>query len=65
MGAPRRDSERVGLNRAYDIRETRSLWWLYFQNVLFVIGSAVFLLVFALLIVFAVAIFGIALMLAR
>lgn len=47
------DSVRVGLNRAYDIRETRSLWWLYFQNVLFVIGSAVFLLVFALLIVFA------------
>jgi membrane protein len=47
------DSVRVGLNRAYDIRETRSLWWLYFQNVLFVIGSAAFLLVFALLIVFA------------
>lgn len=47
------DSVRVGLNRAYDIRETRTVWWLYFQNVLFVIGSAVFLLVFALLIVFA------------
>ena len=47
------DSVRVGLNRAYDIRETRSLWWLYFQNVLFVIGSAIFLLIFALLIVFA------------
>eukprot|EP01030_Chromulinospumella_sphaerica_P019562 gene19562-19455_t len=47
------DSVRVGLNRAYDIRETRSMWWLYFQNVLVVIGSAVFLLVFALLIVFA------------
>ena len=43
------DSVRVGLNRAYDIRETRSLWWLYFQNVLVVIGSAIFLLVFALL----------------
>ena len=47
------DSVRVGLNRAYDIRETRSLWWLYFQNVLFVIGSAIFLLAFALLIVAA------------
>lgn len=47
------DSVRVGLNRAYDIRETRSMWWLYFQNVLFVIGSAIFLLIFALLIVFA------------
>lgn len=47
------DSVRVGLNRAYDIRETRNVWWLYVQNVLFVIGSAIFLLVFALLIVFA------------
>ena len=47
------DSVRVGLNRAYDIRETRNIWWLYFQNVLFVIGSAVFLLIVALLIVFA------------
>jgi membrane protein len=47
------DSVRVGLNRAYDIRETRNVWWLYFQNVLFVIGSAMFLLIFALLIVFA------------
>ncbi|MCA3554698.1 YihY/virulence factor BrkB family protein [Aestuariivirga sp.] len=47
------DSVRVGLNRAYDLRETRSIWWLYFQNVLFIIGSAVFLLIFALLIVFA------------
>lgn len=47
------DSVRVGLNRAYDIRETRSTLWLYVHNVLFVIGSAVFLLIFALLIVFA------------
>jgi membrane protein len=47
------DSVRVGLNRAYDTRETRSMWWLYFQNVLFIIGSAVFLLIFAFLIVFA------------
>lgn len=46
------DSVRVGLNRAYDIRETRTVWWLYFQNVR-QMGSAVFLLVFALLIVFA------------
>ena len=47
------DSVRVGLNRAYDLRENRSYWWLYLQNVLFIIGSAVFLLAFALLIVFA------------
>jgi membrane protein len=47
------DSVRVGLNRAYDVRETRSFWWLYTINVLFVIASAIFLLIFALLIVFA------------
>lgn len=47
------DSVRVGLNRAYDLREHRSMWWLYLQNVLFVIGAAVLLLVVALLLVFA------------
>lgn len=47
------DSVRVGLNRAYDLREDRSLWLLYLQNVLFVIGSAVLLLTVALLLVFA------------
>ena len=47
------DSIRVGLNRAYDIREHRNLFWLYGQSVLFVIGSAAGLLVIALLIVFA------------
>ncbi len=38
------DSVRVGLNRAYDLRDTRPFWWTYLQNVLFVIGAAVFLL---------------------
>jgi membrane protein len=47
------DSVRVGLNRAYDLREDRSIWVLYLQNVLFVIGSAVLLLTVALLLVFA------------
>ena len=47
------DSVRVGLNRAYDLRDTRPFWWTYLQNVLFVIGAAVFLLAFALLIVLA------------
>ncbi len=47
------DSVRVGLNRAYDIRETRSALLLYLWNVVFVIGAAVFLLAFAFLIVFA------------
>ena len=46
------DSVRVGLNRAYDLRDTRSFWITYLQNVLFVIGAAVGLLAFALLIVF-------------
>ena len=47
------DSVRVGLNRAYDLRETRSYWRIYALDTLFVIGSAIFLLIFSLLIVFA------------
>lgn len=47
------DSIRVGLNRAYDLKENRNLFWLYGQSVLFVIGSAIGLLVISLLIVFA------------
>jgi membrane protein len=45
------DSIRVGLNRAYDLKEHRNLFWLYGQSVLFVIGSAIGLLAIALLIV--------------
>ena len=47
------DSIRVGLNRAYDLKENRNLFWLYGQSILFVIGSAIGLLAIALLIVFA------------
>lgn len=47
------DSVRVGLNRAYDLKENRNLFWLYGQSILFVIGSAAGLLVVALLLVFA------------
>ena len=47
------DSIRVGLNRAYDLKENRNLFWLYGQSILFVIGSAIGLLAVALLIVFA------------
>lgn len=47
------DSIRVGLNRAYDLKEHRNLFWLYGQSVLFVIGSAIGLLAIALLIVVA------------
>lgn len=46
------DSIRVGLNRAYDLRETRSFWLLYLQSILFVVLAAAVLLAFALLIVF-------------
>ncbi len=47
------DSVRVGLNRAYDLKEHRNLLWLYGQSILFVIGSAAVLLAVSLLIVFA------------
>jgi membrane protein len=46
------DSIRVGLNRAYDLKENRNLFWLYGQSVLFVIGSAAGLLIVSALIVF-------------
>lgn len=45
------DSVRVSLNRAYDTRETRPLWLLYVQNVLFVIATAIMMLAVALLLV--------------
>jgi membrane protein len=45
------DSVRVGLNRAYDVREHRPVWQLYLINVLFVIGSAAAFLAFSFLVV--------------
>jgi membrane protein len=45
------DSIRVCLNRAYDVKETRPIWYLYIQNVLFVIGAAALMLVVAMLLV--------------
>ncbi len=45
------DSVRVGLNRAYDLKDTRPFWYLYIQNVLFIIGAAFLLLIVAFLIV--------------
>ncbi len=45
------DSVRVGLNRAYDLKETRNLFWLYGQSILFVVGSAAVLLVVSLLLI--------------
>ena len=47
------DSVRVALNRAYDVKEHRNLFWLFGQSILFVIGSAIGLLAIALLLVFA------------
>ena len=50
------DSVRVGLNRAYDVKENRPLWYLYIQNVIFVIGAAALLLAVALLLVIVPAV---------
>lgn len=47
------DSVRVGLNRAYDLREHRGWFVLLAQNALFVVGGAVVLMLLALLIVLA------------
>ena len=46
------ESIRVGLNRAYGFTEQRPYWWRLLQNVAFVIGGAVVLLVLAVSIVF-------------
>jgi len=45
------DSIRIALNRAYDIKEHRSIWYINAQNIVFVIGSAILLLAVALLLV--------------
>lgn len=47
------DSVRVGLNRAYDLKETRPVALLYAQSVLFIIGTAIVLLALSVLIVLA------------
>jgi membrane protein len=47
------DCLRVALNRAYDLREHRGLWRLYGLDILFVIGSAVGLMLFSALIIVA------------
>lgn len=45
------DSVRVGLNRAYDLKDLRPLWYLYLQNVLIIVCAAVLLLSVAVLLV--------------
>ncbi len=47
------DSVRVGLNRAYDLKDERPMMLLYAVNVVFVIGTAIVLLALSLLIVLA------------
>jgi membrane protein len=47
------DSVRIGLNRAYNVRDRRSAWKLYGWSVLFVIGTAIVLLSLSVLIVAA------------
>ncbi len=45
------ESLRVGLNRAYDVRETRAWWLTRLESIAFVIGGAFVLLVMAVLVV--------------
>jgi membrane protein len=45
------DSIRVGLNRAYDLREDRPAWRLYILNVLVVIGAALLLIAVSFLLI--------------
>jgi membrane protein len=46
------ESLRVGLNRAYGLRETRPWWFTRLESIAFVIGGVVTMLAFALLVVF-------------
>jgi hypothetical protein len=43
---------RVGLNRAYGLRETRAWWFTRLESIAFVIGGAFVMLAFAVLVVF-------------
>ncbi len=45
-------SLRIGLNRAYGVRETRVWWLLRIESILYVIGSAIALLALAVFVVF-------------
>ena len=49
---------RVGLNRAYNLREHRTWYILFAQNVLFVLAGAAILIVLSLLIVLAPVLIG-------
>ena len=47
------ESLRIGLNRAYDIKEQRSWWLLRLESIVYVIIGAVAILAFSFLVVFA------------
>jgi len=55
------ESLRIGLNRAYDLTETRPWWWLRLESVLYVVVGATALSALAFLIVLAPLIFATAL----
>jgi membrane protein len=52
------ESLRIGLNRAYDVTETRSWWLLRLESIAYVLVGAIALLALALLIVLAPLIFA-------
>ena len=45
------DSVRVGLNRAYDLREHRPAWHLYLLDIVFVVGAATVMIAFSFLLI--------------
>ncbi len=53
------DSVRVGLNRAYDLKEHRPTWLLYLIDVFFVIGAAFFIIILSYLLIFLPLIFNV------
>ncbi len=55
---------RVGLNRAYDVKETRPWWLLRLESILYVLIGAIVLLTLTLLVVLAPLIWAVALRLA-
>ena len=50
------DSVRVGLNRAYDVKETRPFWYIFALDVVFIIGATALLLSVALLLIIVPAV---------
>lgn len=52
------ESLRIGLNRAYDVKETRAWWLLRLESILYVLVAAVAILAFSFLVVFAPALWS-------